>query len=124
MDSTILVAIIGGVVSVALGVLGVFVAIKLKLPALGLSIADEQSKLIETLQGRVTLLEQQVGDLRAAVGAKDVEIAALNKERRTLQRRIVWLEGDLESIYAENGQDRPLHARRTQPVRRAKTNDD
>jgi hypothetical protein len=124
MDNTIAVALIGGLVSVVLGIVGVFVAIKLNLPALGLSITTEQAKLIETLEGRVKALEAQVYDLEIKVGQKDAEVIALNKERRTLQRRILWLEGDLETIYAENGQDRPLHARRTQPVRRTKENGD
>lgn len=123
MPESILIAVIGGVVSVVLGLVGVFVAVKLNLPALGFSITTEQAKLIETLQGRVGALEEQVADLEQKVGYKDAEIIALNKERRTLQRRIVWLEGDLENIYAETGQERPIHARRVQPTKRA-SNDD
>lgn len=115
MDNTIIVAIIGGIVSVVLGLVGVLVAIKLNLPALGLSITTEQAKLIETLEARVRALEGQVEELNEHITKKTSEVMALHKERRELQRRIVWLESDLDAIYLETGQERPIHTRRRQP---------
>lgn len=106
MDPVVAAAIVAGLATVAVGLLGPVLGRRWGLPGLGRDIQAQQAALIATLQAEVAELRtQRTDDARRLAGME-----ACAEELVSMERRLALAERELLDLYRELGRA-PLRQR-------------
>lgn len=111
-----IVATISAATSIAVALVGAWVAKRKGLPAINQEIESRNGALIRALRGQVEGVQAELADAQADFAQCKVRLERALDENAELRRRVSLAEGDLLALYRQAGTRPPPHLRRPEEV--------